>query len=76
MLGDIARRVEALKQDRAAVCAELDAVISQARRMQDELGPSSAAHRSGTRRFSPEARQRIADAARRRWAAYHATKGR
>ncbi|MEZ5318807.1 MAG: hypothetical protein R2752_15515 [Vicinamibacterales bacterium] len=79
--GRVAAKVDALKRQRAAVAAEIQSVIHAAQRLLADLGGSGSAAKSGgtagTRRkprLSPEARERIAEAQRRRWAKVRAAK--
>jgi ABC-type transporter Mla subunit MlaD len=85
MLGRIAAKVDHVKRQRAEISAELDHVISVAQQMKSDIGAAgpdirragksvAAAVGQARRRMSPEARQRIADAARKRWAAYRKAK--
>jgi hypothetical protein len=85
MLGRIAAKVDAVKRQRAEISAELDHVIAVAQRMKSDIGgvgddlkrargKVSAAVSTAKRRMSPEARERIANAARKRWAAYRKAK--
>jgi hypothetical protein len=85
MLGRIAAKVDNVKRQRAEIAAELDHVISVAQQMKSDIGAAgpdirragksvAAAVGQARRRMSPEARQRIADAARKRWAAYRKAK--
>jgi uncharacterized protein YoxC len=85
-LGRIAAKVDAMKRERAALVAELDHVIQVAQKMKADIGDVnrdvarakgkvSKAVRKAKRRMSPEARARIAAAARKRWAAYRKAKG-
>lgn len=81
LLGHVAGRVDALKQQRAEVMAELDHVGNVVRRLKADLGPAvtdlqhatATALRAGKRArrtMSPEARAKISAAARKRWAAF------
>jgi hypothetical protein len=82
--GRVAARVDALKRQRAVVAAEVQSVIHAAQRMLAELGGTGSAGGSSTGRgtsparrkprLSPEARERIAEAQRRRWAKVRAAK--
>lgn len=85
MLGRIAAKVDSVKRQRAEISAELDHVIRVAQRMKTEIGDAgedlrraggkvSSAVGKASRRMSPEARERIANAARKRWAAYRKAK--
>jgi hypothetical protein len=85
MLGRIAAKVDSVKRQRAEISAELDHVIRVAQRMKADIGESgddlrraggkvTAAMSQAKRRMSPEARERIANAARKRWAAYRKEK--
>lgn len=85
MLGRIAAKVDAVKRQRAEISAELDHVIRVAQRMKTDIGESGEDFRraggkvasavgKAKRRMSPEARERIANAARKRWAAYRKAK--
>lgn len=85
MLGRIAAKVDSVKRQRAEISAELDHVIRVAQRMKADMGEASddlrraggkvtSAMGKAKRRMSPEARARIANAARRRWAAYRKAK--
>lgn len=85
VLGRIASRVDAVKRERQAVIAELDHVIAVAQRMKADMGAAGpdlrragakvgAAVKTAKRQMSPEARERIAAAARKRWAAYRKAK--
>ncbi len=85
MLGRIAAKVDHVKRQRAEISAELDHVISVAQQMKSDIGAAgpdiqragkrvTAAVSQARRRMSPEARERIATAARKRWAAYRKAK--
>jgi DNA anti-recombination protein RmuC len=85
MLGRIAAKVDSVKRQRAEIAAELDHVISVAQRMKQDMGAAgpdlrkagskvSNAMTTAKRRLSPDARERIANAARKRWAAYRKAK--
>jgi hypothetical protein len=85
MLGRIAAKVDHVKRQRAEISAELDHVISVAQQMKSDIGAAgpdirragksvAAAVGQARRRMSPEARDRIATAARKRWAAYRKAK--
>ena len=85
MLGRIAAKVDNVKRQRAEISAELDHVISVAMKMKSDIGAAgpdlrragkTVASAMGTarRRMSPEARERIANAARKRWVAYRKAK--
>ncbi|MEZ5320095.1 MAG: hypothetical protein R2752_22025 [Vicinamibacterales bacterium] len=85
-LGRVAAQVDALNAQRAAVAAEIEAVIREAKRMLADIGVDvkkggkrirRAAKQagSGKRRLSPEGRARIIAAARKRWAEHRARKG-
>ena len=85
MLGRIAAKVDSVKRQRAEISAELDHVIRVAQRMKLDIGEAggdlrraggkvTSAVGKATRRMSPEARERIANAARKRWAAYRKAK--
>lgn len=85
MLGRIAAKVDSVKRQRAEISAELDHVIRVAQRMKTDIGDAgddlrraggkvSSAMGKAKRRMSPEARERIANAARKRWAAYRKAK--
>lgn len=85
MLGRIAAKVDSVKRQRAELSAELDHVISVAHKMKADIGASgtdirragakvSSALGQAKHRMSPEARERIANAARKRWAAYRKAK--
>lgn len=85
MLGRIASKVDSVKRQRAEIAAELDHVIQVAQRMKADIGAAgpdlrraggkvSAAVSTAKRRLSPDARERIASAARKRWAAYRKAK--
>lgn len=83
MLGTIAKKVDAVKRQRAEISAELDNVIRVAQQMKIDIGQASDEFRraggravgKARRQLSPEARERIANAARKRWAAYRKAKG-
>ncbi|MCC7185764.1 MAG: hypothetical protein IT185_05955 [Acidobacteria bacterium] len=85
ILGRIAAKVDSVKRQRAEITAELDHVISVAHQMKADIGAAGPdIKRAGKsvgeaigkarRRMSPEARERIANAARKRWAAYRKAK--
>lgn len=82
MLGTIAKKVDAVKRQREEIAAELDHVIKVAHQMKVDIGQAGSDFRraSGSamgrakRNLSPEARERIANAARKRWAAYRKAK--
>jgi ElaB/YqjD/DUF883 family membrane-anchored ribosome-binding protein len=85
MLGRIAAKVDSVKRQRAELSAELDHVIDVAQRMKQDIGAAGpdfkrargkvgAAVTTARRRLSPDARERIASAARKRWAAYRKAK--
>lgn len=77
-LGRVAAKVDRLKQQRQAIAAEIQQVIGAAEKMLGDLGgKASAATRSVAARrrtLSAEARERIADAQRKRWAKVRAAK--
>lgn len=84
MLGAIGKRVDTLKHERAAVAADLDQLITLAHQMKADLYGERIDRRrkfgqpgaTGTgRKMSPEGRERIAAAAKRRWAKYRKAKG-
>ncbi len=85
MLGRIAQKVDAVKRQRAEIAAELDHVIRVAQQMKVDIGQAGgdlrraggkvgAAVVKAKRNMSPEARERIAAAARKRWIAYRKAK--
>lgn len=78
LLGKVAARVDSMKRQRAEIAAELDHVISVAQQMKVDLGFAMADARRAAgkarRQMSPEARERIAAAARKRWIAYRKEK--
>lgn len=85
MLGRIAAKVDSVKRQRAEIAAELDHVIDVAQRMKRDIGEAgpdlarakgkvTGAMAQARRRLSPEARERIASAARKRWVAYRKAK--
>ena len=74
----IGKKISAVNTLRMEADRELDAVIATAERMKADLGFVTTAATRGTKRtrnMSPEARQRIAEAARKRWAKYRKAKG-
>lgn len=85
LLGRIASKVDSVKRQRAEIAAELDHVIQVAQRMKVDIGAAgpdlkraggkvTTAVKTARRRLSPDARERIASAARKRWAAYRKAK--
>ena len=78
-LGRVAAKVDALKRQRSEIGAEIRQVIGAAQRMLADLGGESPRGRSRKgaprkRQLSAEARERIAEAQRRRWAKVRAAK--
>jgi hypothetical protein len=78
-LGRVAAKVDALKRQRTEIAAEIRQVIGAAQRMLSDLGgtPARARARGSAprkRQLSAEARERIAEAQRRRWAKVRAAK--
>lgn len=85
MLGRIASKVDAVKRQRAEIAAELDHLIAVAQQMKQDIGAVgpdlrrargrvAKAMTRARRELSPAARERIASAARKRWAAYRKAK--
>jgi hypothetical protein len=75
----VAARVDALKKQRSQIASEIQAVITAAQRMLADLGAGSGPGRATgaaprRRKLSAEARERIAEAQRRRWAKVRAAK--
>ena len=82
-LGRVAAKVDKLKRQRAEIAAEIQQVIGAAERMLVDLGGRAKAGRAGggsqgaapkRRKLSAEARERIAEAQRRRWAKVRAAR--
>lgn len=79
MLAGISRRVEQANKARSDARRDLDIVITIAMKLKKDLGAEISSKKKGKpalqkRRLSPEARERIASAARKRWAAYRKAK--
>jgi hypothetical protein len=76
LLGQVAARVDAWKQQRAEIQAELSAIVKTANGLITDLGQTATktTHRvrqtatRARRRFSKATRAKMAEAARRRWA--------
>lgn len=71
------KRVESHKKEREILGAHLDEVIKHALDLKREIGldvQSKRGDKKAKRKLSPEARERIANAARKRWAAYRKNK--
>jgi len=84
-LADLSTRIDTWRRERDLLAKELREIRAAADRLLGDLGaPAANRMRNGrapkaanpTRRFSPEARARMADAARRRWAAFRAAQAR
>lgn len=71
------KRVESHKKEREILGVHLDEVIKHATNLKREIGlgiDNRSAGNKAKRKLSPEARERIANAARKRWAAYRKNK--
>jgi hypothetical protein len=75
-LGRVAAKVDRLKRQRHEIAKEIQQVIGAAQQMLADLGgrPGAAAAAPRKRKLSAEARERIAEAQRRRWARVRAAK--
>lgn len=76
-LGKVAAKVDRFNKQRSEIASEIGQLIAAAERMRRDLGGKIAATRSAAARprtLSAEARERIADAQRKRWAKVRASK--